>query len=92
MFITQIARLRLEKAGVVLFRDASANKGGVTSSSLEVFSGLALSDEEHSKNMCIGADGKVPAFYDEYVKAVQVCFCIYVVVCVNIVSNFVHCN
>lgn len=30
------ARLRLERAGVILYRDASANKGGVTSSSLEV--------------------------------------------------------
>jgi NAD-specific glutamate dehydrogenase len=27
LFITQIARLRLEKAGVVVFKDASANKG-----------------------------------------------------------------
>ncbi len=36
LFITQDARLRLEEAGVVLIKDASANKGGVTSSSLEV--------------------------------------------------------
>lgn len=36
LFITQQARLYLEKRGVILFKDSSANKGGVTSSSLEV--------------------------------------------------------
>ncbi|KAF9123510.1 NAD-dependent glutamate dehydrogenase, partial [Linnemannia schmuckeri] len=36
LFFTQEARLRLERAGAVVFKDASANKGGVTSSSLEV--------------------------------------------------------
>jgi len=71
LFITQIARFKLEKAGVVVFKDASANKGGVTSSSLEVFSGLALSDEEHSKHMCVNESGEVPQFYQDYVKAVQ---------------------
>ncbi|KAK1024444.1 NAD-dependent glutamate dehydrogenase, partial [Friedmanniomyces endolithicus] len=35
LFITQEAKLRLEKAGCIIFKDASANKGGVTSSSLE---------------------------------------------------------
>ncbi|KAF8754975.1 NAD-specific glutamate dehydrogenase [Rhizoctonia solani] len=35
LFITQQARLFLEKRRVVLFKDSSANKGGVTSSSLE---------------------------------------------------------
>lgn len=45
LFISQDARLALERCGVILIKDASANKGGVTSSSLEVFAGLALSDE-----------------------------------------------
>jgi glutamate dehydrogenase len=45
LFVTQSARLQLEKKGVVLFRDSSANKGGVTSSSLEVLAGIALSDD-----------------------------------------------
>ena len=31
---------------MILFRDSSANKGGVTSSSLEVLAGMSLSDEE----------------------------------------------
>lgn len=31
---------------MILFRDSSANKGGVTSSSLEVLAGLGLNDKE----------------------------------------------
>jgi len=45
LFLTQQARLYLENRGVVVFKDASANKGGVTSSSLEVLAGLGLSDQ-----------------------------------------------
>ncbi|KAJ3063213.1 NAD-dependent glutamate dehydrogenase [Podochytrium sp. JEL0797] len=70
LFITQEARLRLEKAGVVLFKDASANKGGVTSSSLEVLAALSFNDEEFHEHMQV-RDGVVPAFYQEYVKSVQ---------------------
>ncbi len=70
LFITQAARLRLEEAGVILFKDASANKGGVTSSSLEVLASLALSDEEFKEEMTIH-DDNVPAFYEQYVKEVQ---------------------
>ncbi|RCI03327.1 hypothetical protein CU098_001181 [Rhizopus stolonifer] len=70
LFFTQEARLRLEKAGVVIFKDASANKGGVTSSSLEVLAALAFNDEEFDKHMCV-KDGVVPAFYESYVKEVQ---------------------
>lgn len=70
LFITQEARLRLEKAGVVLFKDASANKGGVTSSSLEVLAALAFTDEEFFDHMQVRGN-VVPAFYAEYVKQVQ---------------------
>ncbi|KAI8373394.1 Glutamate/Leucine/Phenylalanine/Valine dehydrogenase-domain-containing protein [Choanephora cucurbitarum] len=70
LFFTQEARLRLEKAGVVIFKDASANKGGVTSSSLEVLAALAFNDEEFDKHMCV-KDGVVPEFYENYVKEVQ---------------------
>ncbi|KAI9281377.1 Glutamate/Leucine/Phenylalanine/Valine dehydrogenase-domain-containing protein [Umbelopsis sp. AD052] len=70
LFFTQEARLRLEKNGVVIFKDASANKGGVTSSSLEVLAALAFNNEEFEEHMCV-RDGKVPAFYDAYVKEVQ---------------------
>nr|KAJ3412067.1 NAD-dependent glutamate dehydrogenase [Polyrhizophydium stewartii] len=70
LFFTQEARLRLEKAGVVQFKDASANKGGVTSSSLEVLAALSFSDEEFLEHMQV-RNGVVPAFYAEYVKNVQ---------------------
>ncbi len=52
LFITQEARLRLEGAGILVFKDASTNKGGVTSSSFEVYAGLALSDEQWGTEMC----------------------------------------
>jgi glutamate dehydrogenase len=71
LFITQDAKLRLEKAGCILFKDASANKGGVTSSSLEVLASLSFDEEGFIKNMCVGADGSVPAFYKQYVMEVQ---------------------
>ncbi|KAL9118584.1 MAG: hypothetical protein Q9187_004871, partial [Circinaria calcarea] len=45
LFITQDAKLRLEKAGCILYKDASANKGGVTSSSLEVLASLSFDDK-----------------------------------------------
>merc|ERR550532_3781058 len=51
LFMSNGARAVLEKAGVHLFKDASTNKGGVTSSSLEVLSALALPDKDHSQLM-----------------------------------------
>ncbi|KAL8675294.1 MAG: hypothetical protein Q9168_000323 [Polycauliona sp. 1 TL-2023] len=71
LFITQDAKLRLEKAGCIVYKDASANKGGVTSSSLEVLASLSFDDQGFEENMCIRADGSVPAFYDAYVREVQ---------------------
>eukprot|EP01134_Creolimax_fragrantissima_P007774 CFRG7774T1 len=70
LFITQHARTRLEKHDVIVFKDASTNKGGVTSSSLEVLSGLALTDDEYLKHMCT-KDGVEPSFYREYVVDIQ---------------------
>ncbi|OTA89007.1 hypothetical protein M434DRAFT_79859 [Hypoxylon sp. CO27-5] len=71
LFITQDAKLRLEKAGCILFKDASANKGGVTSSSLEVLASLSFDDAGFAENMCHNAKGEAPEFYKEYVKQVQ---------------------
>jgi glutamate dehydrogenase len=71
LFITQDAKLRLEKAGCILYKDASANKGGVTSSSLEVLASLSFDDKGFVENMCVGNDGKAPEFYQAYVKEVQ---------------------
>ncbi|KAJ3127236.1 NAD-dependent glutamate dehydrogenase [Nowakowskiella sp. JEL0407] len=70
LFFTQEARLRLEKAGAVIYKDASANKGGVTSSSLEVLAALAFSDEEFAEHMQL-KNGKTPDFYNEYIKNVH---------------------
>lgn len=71
LFITQDAKIRLEKAGCILFKDASANKGGVTSSSLEVLASLSFDDRGFEENMCIRDDGTAPPFYTAYVKEVQ---------------------
>jgi glutamate dehydrogenase len=71
LFITQDSKLRLEKAGCILFKDASANKGGVTSSSLEVLASLSFDDQGFVENMCVHEDGTVPDFYSAYVKEVQ---------------------
>jgi len=70
LFLTQQARLHLEKRRVVLFKDSSANKGGVTSSSLEVLAGLALSTQEYV-DLMIFKDGKPSEFYKSYVRDVQ---------------------
>jgi glutamate dehydrogenase len=69
LFITQQARLRLEEKGVILYKDASANKGGVTSSSLEVLANLALTDEEFDEHMCV-KDGIVPEFRKKYIEQI----------------------
>ncbi|KZF22363.1 glutamate/leucine/phenylalanine/valine dehydrogenase [Xylona heveae TC161] len=71
LFITQDAKLRLEKAGCILIKDASANKGGVTSSSLEVLASLSFDEAGFVENMCIREDGTAPSFYKEYVTEVQ---------------------
>lgn len=70
IFFTQDARITLEKAGVVIYKDASANKGGVTSSSLEVLAALSLSDAEFYQDMQVRGDA-IPEFYRQYVEMVQ---------------------
>lgn len=71
LFITQEAKLRLEQAGCIVYKDASVNKGGVTCSSLEVLASLSFDDEGFVKHMCHDENGNTPEFYMEYVKAVQ---------------------
>lgn len=70
LFVTQDARLVLEKAGIVNIKDATANKGGVTSSSLEVLGALAMTDEEFEANLQEQKNGELPEFYKEYVNEV----------------------
>jgi glutamate dehydrogenase len=69
LFITQQARLRLEEKRVILYKDASANKGGVTSSSLEVLASLALSDEEYDELMSV-KNGRVSEFRRKYIDGI----------------------
>lgn len=69
LFLTQQARLALEAKGVLIFKDASANKGGVTSSSLEVLASLAMTDREYEEHLCV-RDGKVPEFRNQYINDV----------------------
>jgi glutamate dehydrogenase len=69
LFITQQARLRLEEKGVILYKDASANKGGVTSSSLEVLSALAMTDKEFEELMVV-RNGKISDFRKTYVQEI----------------------
>jgi len=49
-FITPDARLELQRRGVVIMRDASANKCGVISSSYEIIANLILSADEFLSN------------------------------------------
>jgi len=45
-FITPAARVALQKGGIVILRDAAANKCGVISSSYEIIANLMLSEKE----------------------------------------------
>ena len=49
-FITPDARLEMQRRGVVIIRDASANKCGVISSSYEIIANLIFSDNEFLEN------------------------------------------
>jgi glutamate dehydrogenase len=49
-YITPEARVQLQKKGVLLLRDASANKCGVISSSYEIIANLLLTEEEFLKH------------------------------------------
>ena len=49
-FITPDARMNLQKKGVLLLRDASANKCGVISSSYEIIANLLLTEKEFLKH------------------------------------------
>lgn len=50
LYLTPWARHALEKLGVLVIKDSSANKGGVICSSFEVLFSLALSEEEFVQN------------------------------------------
>lgn len=50
LYLTAGARRELEKLGVLIIKDSSANKGGVICSSFEVLSGLTLGDQLFFEN------------------------------------------
>lgn len=55
LYLTPRAREELQERGVAIFKDSSANKGGVMSSSMEVLYGLTLEEEElleHKEVLC----------------------------------------
>eukprot|EP00930_Biecheleria_cincta_P045104 TRINITY_DN31087_c0_g1_i1.p1 TRINITY_DN31087_c0_g1~~TRINITY_DN31087_c0_g1_i1.p1 ORF type:complete len:1227 (-),score=201.69 TRINITY_DN31087_c0_g1_i1:60-3383(-) len=72
LFLSDAAREVLENAGVHLFKDASTNKGGVNSSSLEVMAALALDSEDHASLMCYDpkTSSLAPEFYSLYVQQI----------------------
>ncbi|MCB1114961.1 MAG: glutamate dehydrogenase, partial [Chlamydiia bacterium] len=49
LYLTPAARRELEKLGVIIIKDSTANKGGVICSSLEILSGLTLTEAEFIK-------------------------------------------
>ena len=60
-------RQKLEDSGIILFKDASTNKGGVTSSSFEVQAALSMKDQEFMELMTI-QNNEIPEFYKMYVE------------------------
>ena len=48
---------------MIVFKDSSANKGGVTSSSFEVMASMSLTNDEYEKLMC-KKEGVANVFYD----------------------------
>lgn len=50
LYLTQEARRELEKLGVIIIKDSSANKGGVIASSLEVLIGLTIPEKDFLTN------------------------------------------
>lgn len=69
LFLTQEARLRLEEKGVIIYKDASANKGGVTSSSLEVLASMVMTDKEWDELMCV-KNGQESDFRKQYIAEI----------------------
>jgi len=71
LFITDPARRKFEEAGMHLFRDSTANKGGVTSSSLEVLASLSMLQDDHDRLLTAPSnDDDLPEFYMRYVESI----------------------
>jgi glutamate dehydrogenase len=71
LFFTAEARRRLEVLGVHVIKDSSANKGGVTSSSLEVLASLAFRPRDHDRLLTRSEESaELPEFYLQYVDEI----------------------
>lgn len=70
LFVTESVRSKLQERGIILFKDASTNKGGVTSSSMEVLAALSVDEEFFIKNFRVKNDGTVPELQDLYVQEI----------------------
>lgn len=71
LFIAQPAKIALENHGCILIKDASANKGGVTSSSMEVLASLALNDNDFVNKFIGTHKHEKTDLYKAYVAEVQ---------------------
>jgi glutamate dehydrogenase len=78
LFFSQDARLKLEEHGVIIIKDATANKGGVISSSFEVLASLALSEDQFRNIMC-KKDVDLPEdhFRKKYVRQILEKICLF---------------
>lgn len=65
LFISENVRPKLQEHGIFTFKDASTNKGGVTSSSMEVFAALGVDEKDFNDNLRIQMDGTVPELYKQ---------------------------
>jgi glutamate dehydrogenase len=70
LFVAEDARILLEHAGLIVIKDAAANKGGVTSSALEVLAGLVMPESDYRSLMCPVGRNKPSAFRERYVEEV----------------------
>lgn len=57
LFFTEPARVVLQEAGCILFKDSSTNKGSVTGSSYEILAGMAFDDDEFADLMIPNKNG-----------------------------------
>ncbi|PCI76552.1 glutamate dehydrogenase [Candidatus Aerophobetes bacterium] len=65
LYLTPMARKNLEKLGVIIIKDSSANKGGVISSSLEVLIGLTMDEKTFIENKAILAKQVLDSIHEK---------------------------
>lgn len=71
LFASPEARLVMADGGMILFKDASTNKGGVTSSSLEVLAALSLPNDTFETQMAVHDKANPPPAYEKYAHEIR---------------------